>query len=564
MYKNMGLLLGLYTVGSIFAADPLADGPPVKRRCTGEGIFASEAPVVSMPVELSKQEREIVARRLKAHSITFQHCSSSCPTESDRDIYNAVMAYPLDEEEDSEADKQDEFALLRSSMADYLLQQNKPTQEGLTKSLKEFEGHLAEQQDAQQRGISMSRGLVGIQQILLAAEDDDQESIVASCKGYINGLQNAEKERAIIALFKAADYLDIASILDVSAKYAASCYRDLFSHDHPKVVEYKLNKSNINPELQRLINTHLLQKHQWVLSRRKLWACNGHEELLTSQAFNHDGSQVVSGSEDGTLCIWDVHTGEVLRKCSHDDWVFSVAFNHDGSQVVSGSEDNTLCIWDACTGEKLKEFYNHDWVKQVAFNHDGSQVVSGSADGTVCIWDVRTGRQLQQLNGHTGDALSVAFNHDSSQVLAAAFCDPVRVWDVRTGRQLQQFDIDTDEVDFAAFTHDGSQVVVSEYPGGVRVWNVQTGQELQECHNDKIYSLPSKRGSQTVSGDGGYEVIIWDSTRYAKIIRLLNLTQALYVDSQLSGDKLLENAYLNELYGSLPDNIKQILDEEEE
>lgn len=38
----------------------------------------------------------------------------------------------------------------------------------------------------------------------------------------------------------------------------------------------------------------------------------------------------------------------------HTDTVNSVAFNHDSSLIVSASQDQTICIWDVLTGECLK------------------------------------------------------------------------------------------------------------------------------------------------------------------------------------------------------------------
>ena len=65
----------------------------------------------------------------------------------------------------------------------------------------------------------------------------------------------------------------------------------------------------------------------------------------------------------------------------HSDMVSSVAFSHDGTQVVSGSGDKTVKIWDASSGACLKTLEGHsDWVRSVAFSHDGTQVISESGD----------------------------------------------------------------------------------------------------------------------------------------------------------------------------------------
>jgi WD40 repeat protein len=86
----------------------------------------------------------------------------------------------------------------------------------------------------------------------------------------------------------------------------------------------------------------------------------------------------------------------------HTDWVISVAFSPDGKQVVSGSRDETVRLWDTATGALLQTLKGHtDWVCSVAFSPDGKQVVSGSDDETVRLWDTATGALLQTLKGHT-------------------------------------------------------------------------------------------------------------------------------------------------------------------
>ncbi len=59
-----------------------------------------------------------------------------------------------------------------------------------------------------------------------------------------------------------------------------------------------------------------------------------------SVAFNHNGTKIVSGSDDYTVCVWDVNTDTLNNTLQgHTSLVTSVAFNHDGTKIVSGSRD---------------------------------------------------------------------------------------------------------------------------------------------------------------------------------------------------------------------------------
>ena len=85
----------------------------------------------------------------------------------------------------------------------------------------------------------------------------------------------------------------------------------------------------------------------------------------------------------------------------HKDCVKSVAFSPDGKQIVSGSRDQTVRVWDASTGNNLKVLESHtDSVTSVAFSPNGKQIVSGSYDKSVRVWDASTGNELKVLKGH--------------------------------------------------------------------------------------------------------------------------------------------------------------------
>ncbi|MFZ5635486.1 MAG: WD40 repeat domain-containing protein, partial [Pseudomonadota bacterium] len=60
---------------------------------------------------------------------------------------------------------------------------------------------------------------------------------------------------------------------------------------------------------------------------------------------------VVSGSDDGTVRVWDASSGDSVRELrGHEGVVLSVALSADGGRVVSGSSDGTLRCFSGAGG----------------------------------------------------------------------------------------------------------------------------------------------------------------------------------------------------------------------
>ena len=157
---------------------------------------------------------------------------------------------------------------------------------------------------------------------------------------------------------------------------------------------------------------------------RPYFDLKGHSGWVRSVAIQ--GDRIVSGSDDGTVKVWQVSTG-LLEKtlAGHFTWVCSVAI--DGDRIVSSSEDGTVNVWQASTGLLEKTLTGHStWVCSVAIQ--GDRIVSGSDDGTVKVWQVSTGLLKKTLVGHSEWVYSVAIQGD--RVVSGSRDRKVCMWKV--------------------------------------------------------------------------------------------------------------------------------------
>ncbi|MBW4515807.1 MAG: hypothetical protein KME11_11330 [Timaviella obliquedivisa GSE-PSE-MK23-08B] len=184
----------------------------------------------------------------------------------------------------------------------------------------------------------------------------------------------------------------------------------------------------------------------------RLRTLQGHHQRVYGIAFSPDGQQLITGSEDQTVRLWETSTGECLRVLSgHDRFVLTVAYltgkklGKESSQnlIASGSDDQTIRLWNAFTGECLQVLTGHTgWVQTLAFSPDGVWLASGSTDMTIKLWDLPTGTCLQTLQGHGKGVESISFSPDGQTLVSGSADETIKLWDLPTGNCLQTWRAD--------------------------------------------------------------------------------------------------------------------------
>jgi WD40 repeat protein len=196
---------------------------------------------------------------------------------------------------------------------------------------------------------------------------------------------------------------------------------------------------------------------------------------------------VVSSSEDGTLCAWEVASGISRTLGSHDGSVYAVAFSPDVRQVVTGSRDGTLRLWEVASGIS-SVLGHHDGVRAVAFSPDGYHVASGDEHRTLRLWDVETRLPLRWVRA---DLLPdwvhiLIFSPDGRHVISDSAYTALRL-QLATGQEVARLDGD---FGFLALhlAPDGRNLAAGDSGGRVHLIDII----LDEA--DKAAWLASRRG----------------------------------------------------------------------
>ncbi len=204
-----------------------------------------------------------------------------------------------------------------------------------------------------------------------------------------------------------------------------------------------------------------------VLARRDIF-----QHAILHLALTPGGRQILAGSGDGKLRVWDLESREMLRTVqAHDDWTFTVEFHPSGKWLATGGGDNLIKFWSWPELTEIGRLEGHtNDIHAIGFNSDGTRLVSAGDDRSVRIWDVVGRRELFALAGHEGSIPGLAMSPDGHIAATASRDGTVRLWSVEHGENVGVLQGHTDDVMSVAFSPDGSELASVSYDGTVRVW----------------------------------------------------------------------------------------------
>jgi WD40 repeat protein len=262
-----------------------------------------------------------------------------------------------------------------------------------------------------------------------------------------------------------------------------------------------------------------------------------HTSAVESLAVSPDGRRLLTGSQDKTMCLWELPSTKVLHMFQDfGGTVYCVGFSPDGRQAVSACADGSVRLWDVDKRTEIRRLDGHSrTVSGAAFSPDGRSVVSGGDDQTVRVWDAATGRQLTRCMGHTQGVWYVAWSPDGCHVLSAGKDATIRLWDATTGVEVRRFVGHQGEVRRVAFSPDGLRILSGGFDGTLRLWETATGRLMRTldgggCIVESAQFSPGgrlayategpKTGTQgrTVGPDHGFR--IWDLSSGRQLHRL--------------------------------------------
>ncbi|MFV9507530.1 MAG: WD40 repeat domain-containing protein [Oscillochloridaceae bacterium umkhey_bin13] len=150
---------------------------------------------------------------------------------------------------------------------------------------------------------------------------------------------------------------------------------------------------------------------------------------------------VIGGGEDGSLTFWSPEGELAAWQQGHQRAINALAVSPDGSVLASGSDDGTVRLWQLPAAQSKGTIGAHQGaVLALAFAPDGQHLASTGMDGVVRLWalhdsDTVTTITLIEEDGLSATAvLGVGFTAAGALVAGTVYDGGVRLCDVQSGQ----------------------------------------------------------------------------------------------------------------------------------
>ena len=321
-------------------------------------------------------------------------------------------------------------------------------------------------------------------------------------------LRQGEYELKFVSTQDSTDFIELDFEMPDFDKLQKVCLKDickkpLNSEDKEDILEDKPIDGNIGLGMNGDDKIQL-----WKSSKRiNAIILEGHNGTVNMTSFSPDGRLLASASDDQTIRIWHVSTGELLKTFYHRCPIRQVGFSPDGKYVygleamayykkrfgikyLTSNDEKILYLWDI---KKEKTIIKLEHIESISFGGKGDTFITNSGfynlpSGEIGAIDIRNTNEGQIIKRlFTDDTIeNIKWSIDNSKILSYDG-GTLSVYAINGKLLFSKDDIDVAD---ASFNVDSDRILVlgdavSHIGKGVRVLNGTNGKELYDVEKSR-------------------------------------------------------------------------------
>ncbi|MEM7396284.1 MAG: hypothetical protein AAF492_28445, partial [Verrucomicrobiota bacterium] len=134
-----------------------------------------------------------------------------------------------------------------------------------------------------------------------------------------------------------------------------------------------------------------------------------HAGTVTHVDLLPDGKRLLTAARDGTARIWDLETGDELKRFYHPEGadIWAAHALPGGKKLVTAGAGEMVTLWNIDKAVTNRTFEHGTTVFRVAHLEQTNRLIASDASNLCIEWDLSDGGQIRKFAGHSDDVYTV-------------------------------------------------------------------------------------------------------------------------------------------------------------
>jgi len=315
----------------------------------------------------------------------------------------------------------------------------------------------------------------------------------------------------VVVLFRAR--IKMPSVILATAGYdhtirfweapSGACYRTI-----QLTPDSQVNQLKITPDKQYIAaagNPHVKLFEANTNNSSPVTSFDGHTTNVTALGFQKDGKWMYTGSEDGTIKIWDLRAPGAQREFQCGSAVNTCFLHPNQLFLISGQQNGTIRIYDlgqnVCQQELIPD--GEVAIRSVCVAPNGKSAAASNNTGSVFVWKINEGdlnfEPIQKIEAHKSYCLKTVFSPNSKLLATTSADKTVKIWTTEQSARAQS----SQWVPYktlsghmrwvwdAVFSSDSAYLVTASSDQSARLWDIAQGDSIRHYtgHHKAVTSV---------------------------------------------------------------------------
>ncbi len=216
----------------------------------------------------------------------------------------------------------------------------------------------------------------------------------------------------------------------------------------------------------------------------------GHTGNVTAVGFQKDRKWMYTGSEDGSVKIWDMRQRSGHQRSYNRKYGVNTACLHPNQgEIISGDENGTIRVWDltadACSYELVPD--GKCPIRSITVAPNASLVMAANNRGTCFIWKLNEGsgdnvfQPLHKIEAHDTYCLKCLISPDAKYLATTSADKTIKIHNIANNFKLEHTLVGHQKwVWDCCFSADSQYLVSASSDMTATLWKLKTESPLME------------------------------------------------------------------------------------